>query len=230
MGPAAGSAPDGGAPRGRRRGAADHPGVRGPGRRGAHPLLVLERELEAARRRGRRAHGPLRRILRQGDGVAARGEHPRADDRPPPRPARGGAGRPRCARGTHPRRAQGPTLCLAINYGSRTEIVDAARSLARAAAAGEIDPDAIGERDIADRLYAPDLPDPDLFIRTGGSHRLSNFLLWQLSYAELVVTDTLWPDSTQTGWRPSIAEFSRRERRFGGLTSTRGVAPTHETR
>jgi undecaprenyl diphosphate synthase len=124
----------------------------------------------------------------------------------------------------------GPTLCLAINYGSRTEIVDAARSLARAAAAGEIDPDAIGERDIADRLYAPDLPDPDLFIRTGGSHRLSNFLLWQLSYAELVVTDTLWPDFDADGLAASIAEFSRRERRFGGLTSTRGVAPTHETR
>ncbi len=124
----------------------------------------------------------------------------------------------------------GPTLCLAINYGSRTELVDAARSLANSVARGDLKPDEITESDIAARLYAPDLPDPDLFVRTGGSHRLSNFLLWQLSYAELVVIDTLWPDFDGSGLAEAVAEFGRRERRFGGLTSTRGVAPNPDAR
>ena len=124
----------------------------------------------------------------------------------------------------------GPTLCLAINYGSRTELVDAARSLAETVARGDLRPDEINEPDIAARLYAPDLPDPDLFIRTGGSHRLSNFLLWQLSYSELVVVDTLWPDFDGQGLADAVAEFGRRERRFGGITSTRGVASRADAR
>ncbi len=130
----------------------------------------------------------------------------------------------------HTASCTGPTLCLALNYGARTEIVDAARALAAAAARGEISPDAIQETDIAANLYAPDLPDPDLFIRTGGSHRLSNFLLWQISYTELVVTDTLWPDFDAEGLRDAIDEFARRERRFGGLVSTRGTAQAADSR
>ncbi len=125
----------------------------------------------------------------------------------------------------HTRSCTGPTLCLAINYGARTELVDAARSLAEAAKRGDLDPREITEADIVARLYAPDLPDPDLFIRTGGSHRLSNFLLWQLSYAELIVTDTLWPDFDAAGLADAIEQFASRERRFGGIVSTRGVAP-----
>lgn len=130
----------------------------------------------------------------------------------------------------HTAACTGPTLCLAINYGARTELVDAARALAGAVARGEMDADQITETDLAARLYAPDLPDPDLFLRTGGSHRLSNFLLWQLSYAELIVTDTLWPDFDADGLSEAVREFSRRERRFGGLTSTRGIAPPTEAR
>lgn len=118
----------------------------------------------------------------------------------------------------------GPTLCLALNYGSRTEITDAVRTLAGAAVRGEIDPGAICEADVAGALYAPDLPDPDLFIRTGGSHRLSNFLLWQLSYTELVVTDRLWPDFDGDDLKAAIEEFSTRERRFGGLSPEVGGA------
>ncbi|USO00435.1 MAG: di-trans,poly-cis-decaprenylcistransferase [Phycisphaeraceae bacterium] len=109
------------------------------------------------------------------------------------------------------------TLCLAINYGSRAEIVDAARSLARDAAMGELDPDAIDETCFGSRLYTADLPEPDLFIRTGGGHRLSNFLLWQLSYAELYVTDTLWPDFDRGALWEAIEVYMGRERRFGGL-------------
>ena len=131
---------------------------------------------------------------------------------------------------THTAACTGPTLCLAINYGSRAELVDAARALAESVQRGEIRPDEIDEEDLASRLYAPDLPDPDLFIRTGGSRRLSNFLLWQLSYAELVVTDTLWPDFDGDGLRVAIRDFASRDRRFGGIDSTRGVAPAAETR
>lgn len=111
----------------------------------------------------------------------------------------------------------GATLCLAINYGSRAEIVDAARSLAESAAKGELDPAEIDEASFAERLYAPDLPEPDLFVRTGGGYRLSNFLLWQLSYAELYVTETLWPDFDAGSLREAVEAFGARERRFGGL-------------
>ena len=130
----------------------------------------------------------------------------------------------------HTASCTGPTLCLAINYGSRAELADAARSIAEAAVRGDLSPDEITERDIAARLYAPDLPDPDLFIRTGGSHRLSNFLLWQLSYTELVVTDTLWPDFDGEGLNAAINEFATRERRFGGIASTKGSASPADAR
>ena len=118
----------------------------------------------------------------------------------------------------------GSTLCLALNYGGRGEIVDAAKSLARDAAAGRLDPGAIDETLFAGRLYAPDLPDPDLLIRTGGAYRLSNFLLWQVSYAELYVTETLWPDFDRDSLGEAIAAFGGRERRFGGLGGGASVA------
>jgi undecaprenyl diphosphate synthase len=105
----------------------------------------------------------------------------------------------------------GPTLCLALNYGSRDEIVDAVRSIARDA----IDPADISEQTIADHLNTRGLPDPDLLIRTSGEFRLSNFLLWQISYAEIVVTETLWPDFTDQDLFDAIGVFASRSRRFG---------------
>lgn len=117
----------------------------------------------------------------------------------------------------------GPTLCLAVNYGSRAEIVDAARALAAKAASGEIDPSAIDESAISKHLYTHGLPDPDLVIRTAGEMRLSNFLLWQLSYAEIVVTDVLWPDFAGAELRDAIRAYASRERRFGGLVNSQGV-------
>ena len=107
------------------------------------------------------------------------------------------------------------TLVLALGYGGRQEIVDAARRLAEAVARGELRPEQIDESHLMQRLYAPDLPDPDLLIRTSGEQRLSNFLLWQSSYAELYVTPTLWPDFTKADLLEAIAEYERRERRFG---------------
>lgn len=115
------------------------------------------------------------------------------------------------------RHCTGPTLCLAVNYGGRTEIVDAARSLAGRAARGELDPASIDEQTLSDALYAPDLPDLDLLIRTAGEQRISNFLLWQVSYAEIHVTDTLWPDFDAESLHAAIRDFAARERRFGGL-------------
>lgn len=111
----------------------------------------------------------------------------------------------------------GPTLCLAVNYGSRSEIVDAARAVAMKAASGEVAPTMIDEAMISNHLYTRGLPDPDLVIRTAGEMRLSNFLLWQLSYAEIVVTDVLWPDFTGAELRDAIRAYASRERRFGGL-------------
>ncbi|MFM9995027.1 MAG: isoprenyl transferase [Phycisphaerales bacterium] len=109
------------------------------------------------------------------------------------------------------------TLCLAINYGSRDEIVNAARSLARDAKAGTLDPDAIDADAIASRLWTADLPDPDLLIRTAGERRISNFLLWQISYAELYVTDALWPDFGVAELHRAVRDYASRERRFGGV-------------
>lgn len=114
-------------------------------------------------------------------------------------------------------RCTGPTLCLAVNYGSRAEIVDAARELAARAVRGEIDPARIDEAMFSNCLYTNGLPDPDLVVRTAGEMRLSNFLLWQLSYAEIVVTDVLWPDFAGPELRDAIRAYASRERRFGGL-------------
>jgi len=112
---------------------------------------------------------------------------------------------------------QGPTLCLALNYGSRGEMVEAMRSLARDAEAGSIRPDQINEAAISQRLSTAGLPDPDLLIRTAGEMRLSNFLLWQISYAELYVTDVLWPDFGRDELLDAVRDFAARRRRFGGL-------------
>lgn len=109
------------------------------------------------------------------------------------------------------------TLCLAVNYGSRAEIVDAARAMAERVARGELKPEQIDEAMVSSHLYTGGLPDPDLLIRTGGEMRVSNYLLWQISYAEMVVTDTLWPDFTATHLHDAIREFAQRRRRFGGL-------------
>jgi undecaprenyl diphosphate synthase len=113
----------------------------------------------------------------------------------------------------------GTGLCLAINYGSRTEMVDAVRTLARQAKAGLIDPEAIDESAITGALYTAGMPDPDLLIRTAGEMRVSNFLLWQISYAELWVTDRCWPDFDRATLHQALRDYAGRERRFGGLKS-----------
>ncbi len=112
----------------------------------------------------------------------------------------------------------GMVLCLAINYGGRTEIVDACRALARQVRADTLDPDDIDEATFAEALYTCDMPDPDLLIRTAGEMRVSNYLLWQISYAELWVTEKCWPDFDATTLRSALSDYAGRERRFGGLT------------
>ena len=112
----------------------------------------------------------------------------------------------------------GMRLCLAINYGARGEITDAARRLARDAVAGRIDPDAIDETALADRLDTAGMPDPDLLIRTAGEMRISNFLLWQISYAEIWVTPVAWPEFEERHLDEALASFATRDRRFGGLS------------
>lgn len=113
----------------------------------------------------------------------------------------------------------GTTFCLAINYGGRSEIVDATRALAREIAAGSLAAADIDEQLISRKLYTTGLPDPDLLIRTAGEMRISNFLLWQISYAELYVTDVLWPDFGPEHLHTAIRAFAARSRRFGGLDS-----------
>jgi len=109
------------------------------------------------------------------------------------------------------------TLTFAFNYGGRAELVDAARAIAHEVAAGRLDPDKISDRTLARHLYAPDMPDPDLLVRTSGEFRISNYLLWELAYAELVFTDVLWPDFRRDHLFEAIREFQRRERRFGAV-------------
>ena len=111
----------------------------------------------------------------------------------------------------------GITLNLAINYGGRSEIAEAARRLARQVAQGGLRPEAIDERALQRHLFTPDLPDPDLLIRTGGEHRLSNFLLWQAAYTELYFTDVHWPDFQKLHLFEAIRSFQARDRRFGGV-------------
>jgi undecaprenyl diphosphate synthase len=114
----------------------------------------------------------------------------------------------------------GMTLVLALNYGSRAEITDAVRDIAERVKRGELDPRDITEQLIADHLYTAGMPDPDLLIRTAGEMRVSNYLLWQISYAELVVSDVLWPDFGVAELHASIRAFASRNRRFGALDHT----------
>lgn len=107
------------------------------------------------------------------------------------------------------------TLVLALDYSSRAEITEAVRKLAREAASGRLLPEDIGERTISGALWTADLPDPDLVIRTSGEQRLSNFLLWQASYAELSFPAVLWPDFTEEDFARALEEYALRERRFG---------------
>ena len=107
---------------------------------------------------------------------------------------------------------------IAINYGSRAELVRAARELAQAARAGDLEPHDIDEAAIARYLMTVDMPDPDLVIRTSGEQRLSNFMLWQSAYAELMFVDTLWPDFGKAHLEAALADYARRERRYGALS------------
>ena len=111
----------------------------------------------------------------------------------------------------------GPKLNIALNYGGRDELVRAARELAARAARGEIAPDAISEADVAGALYTRGLPDVDLVIRTSGEERLSNFLLWQCAYAEMIFNPVLWPDYDRAEYLKDLWEYARRDRRFGGV-------------
>jgi undecaprenyl diphosphate synthase len=111
----------------------------------------------------------------------------------------------------------GMTLCLALNYSGRTELTDAVREIAERVAAGELRPDQINEETISQSLYTAGIPDPDLLIRTAGEMRISNFLLWQISYAELVVTEVCWPDFGADALDAAIKEYGQRNRRFGNV-------------
>lgn len=108
------------------------------------------------------------------------------------------------------------TLNLALNYGSRTEITDAVRKIISDCQSQRLRPEEIGENTISRYLYTADMPDPDLLIRTSGEMRLSNFLLWQLSYAELYVTKKLWPDFKRNDFKKAVREYQKRQRRYGG--------------
>ncbi len=113
----------------------------------------------------------------------------------------------------------GTCLCLAINYGGRAELVDAIRRIAEQARDGELDPKNVTEESIGEYLYTSGMPDPDLLIRTAGELRLSNFLLWQISYAELWGTDRCWPEFEIADLHQAILDYAARDRRFGGLTN-----------
>jgi len=108
-------------------------------------------------------------------------------------------------------------LILALSYGSRVEITEATKAIAREAKSGRLDPETIDEKTITAHLYTHDVPDPDLLIRTSGEMRVSNFMLWQISYAEIHVTPVLWPDFGKKEFAAALADFAKRDRRFGGL-------------
>src|SRR5215472_12851539 len=116
---------------------------------------------------------------------------------------------------------RGVNLTIALSYGGRAEIIAAMRVLAAKAVAGELAPDAIDEDVIARHLFTADIPDPDLLIRTSGEQRISNFLLWQCAYAELVFTKTLWPDFGRDDLEQAIADYGGRERRYGASIGSR---------
>jgi len=115
------------------------------------------------------------------------------------------------------------TLTMCVNYGGRNEITDAVRALAEEVAAGRLKPSGITERSIQKQLYIPDLPDVDLFVRSSGEQRTSNFMLWQSAYAEMVFLDTLWPDFTRTDLWEAIGIYASRNRRFGGAVDLPGA-------
>lgn len=114
----------------------------------------------------------------------------------------------------------GTRLCLAINYGARGELLDAVRRIAAEVKAGRLAADAIDEAAISSRLYTAGMPDPDLLIRTAGEMRVSNFLLWQISYAELWVTDRCWPEFEIIDFHQAIRDFASRDRRFGAIKNS----------
>ena len=116
------------------------------------------------------------------------------------------------------RENRGTTLTIAFNYGGRAEIVDAVKSLAREVRDGTLRPESIDDRAIAERLYASDMPPPDLLIRTSGEQRISNFLLWEVAYSELWFTPVFWPDFDREHLFEAIRDFQKRTRRFGGLS------------
>ena len=117
------------------------------------------------------------------------------------------------------RNNKGLNLILALNYGGRTEILDAVKAISNAARAGILDPQDIDDELLSNFLYTSGIPDPDLLIRTSGEMRISNFLLWQTSYTELLITDTLWPDFGRKELFEAVAEFQQRERRFGKVST-----------
>jgi undecaprenyl diphosphate synthase len=116
----------------------------------------------------------------------------------------------------------GTRLCLAINYGGRGELLDAVKRIAEEARDGKLDPASLTEESIADHLYTAAMPEPDLLIRTAGEMRISNFLLWQISYAEIWVTEHCWPEFTESDLHAAMRDFARRDRRFGGLSGLSG--------
>ncbi|NKB23176.1 MAG: isoprenyl transferase [Kiritimatiellae bacterium] len=109
------------------------------------------------------------------------------------------------------------TLILALNYGGRAEIVDAVRKITNQVKQGKLSPNETDEKTVSNNLYAPDIPDPDLIIRTSGEMRISNFLLWQSSYAELYVTDVLWPEFREQHFKQAIEAYANRHRRYGDI-------------
>ena len=116
------------------------------------------------------------------------------------------------------------TLVIALSYGARAEITHATQQIAQAISNGTLKPNEITEDHITNNLYLPDLPNPELMIRTSGEVRLSNFMLWQLSYAEIIVTDTFWPEFREPQFYEALQQFERRKRRFGELDSNKGFS------
>ena len=111
----------------------------------------------------------------------------------------------------------GGVLTLALNYGGRAEIVDAAKKLIKSVKAGEFDPEKLDEKSFSSFLYDPELPDPDLVIRTSGELRISNFLLWEMAYSELYISNVMWPDFDRNELTKALASYGNRNRRFGGV-------------
>jgi undecaprenyl diphosphate synthase len=123
----------------------------------------------------------------------------------------------------------GMRLVFALSYGGRLELVEAARRMLRDADLGRITPEALNEKTFAQYLDEPEMPDVDLLIRTGGEHRVSNFLLWQIAYAEIITSEAMWPDFARSQLESALAEYARRERRFG-LTSAQVRGGSGETK